>query len=154
MKRTMLMMIMLALIMSAGTAMAATDTSNLDVLVTVQNMCRITSTTDVDFGTYDPTDPADDTDGVGDIKFRCTKGANYGIYIVRTNTMTDGTDNLTYALYTDVARTSVFPSSSVGTPDTSVSNAVATKNIYGKITAQQDVQAGNYSETVTATIEY
>jgi len=153
MRRLIVIIMAMSMLLAAAAVMAATDTDTLNVLVTVQNTCRITSTTDVDFGTYDPTDPANDDDGQGSINFRCTKGASYGIYIVRTNTMS-GPDSLTYELYEDAGRTSVFPSSSIGTPDTSASNAVATKDIYGRIPAQQDVQAGSYSETVTATIEY
>lgn len=154
MKKLMTLAIVMIVTLSAAAAMAATDTGTLDVTATVITACRVSSTDDVDFGNYDPTDPSDNTAGVGYGRFRCTKGTSYGTYIDRTNTMTDGTDNLTYELYSDAGRSSVYPSSSAGTPDTAASNAVIQADIYGTIGALQDVQAGSYAETVTFTVEW
>ncbi len=153
MKRLVIMLMTAAIILSAGVVMAATDTSSLNVLANCIDVCRISSTTDVDFGTYDPTDPVADTDGQGSVTFRCTKGSSYGVYIVRTNVMS-GPDTLNYELYSDAPRTVVFPSASVGTPDTSAGIAPMTRQIYGTIPALQDAAAGAYSESVTATVEY
>jgi len=154
MKKLMGMAIILTVALASASAMAGTDEGDLDVMATVTSACRVTSTGDVDFGNYDPTDPADNIAGQGFGRFRCTKDTDYGTYIVRTNTMTDGTDNLTYELYSDAGRSSVYPSAGGSTPSTAANNGTITADIYGKITAQQDVEAGAYSETVTFTVEY
>ena len=157
MKKLLVPAIIAAVTMYSAAAMAAgsTDSSNITVQANVISTCRVTSTNNVDFGDYDPTDDtADDTDGVGWARFRCTKNTSYGIYIVRNNQMSDGTDTLNYELYSDAGLSSAYPTASVGTPDSAASNGVIQADIYGKIPKEQDVEAGNYSETVAFTVEY
>ena len=153
MKRLVIAVVTAVILLSAGAVMAFTDTDTLTVQATCIDVCMISSTTDVDFGAYDPTDPLPNTDGQGSVTFLCTKGSSYGVFIVRTNVMS-GPDTLNYELYSDVGRTAVFPSASVGTPDTSAGNAPMTRQIYGTIPALQDAAAGAYSGSVTATVEY
>jgi len=154
MKKLMGMAIILTMTFASASALADTDTGALDVTATVISTCRVASTSNIAFGDYDPTDPADNIAGTGYGRFRCTKSTSYGTYIDRTNTMTDGTDNLTYELYSDAGRSSVYPSASVGTPSSAASNAVIQADIFGKIAALQNVQAGSYTESVTFTVEY
>jgi spore coat protein U-like protein len=68
--------------------------------------------------------------------------------------MTDGTDTLNYDLYQDISRATVWAAASPGTTGISANNAPNITNIYGRIPALQDVQAGAYSGTVTVTVEY
>ncbi len=154
MKKLMLIVIGLVLILSTVSAIAQTDTTALTASATVMGSCRLTSVTNLDFGTYDPTNPANDDDGVGDFTFRCTRGTNYDLYISGVRTMTDGTDTLNYDLYQDISRATVWAAASPGTTGISANNAPNTTNIYGRIPALQDVQAGAYSGTVTVTVEY
>ena len=155
MKKLTALAIILIVTLAAAAAIAATDTSSLDVTASVNGTCTISSTTDVAFGVYDPTDSTDNTVGQGSATIRCTKGTSYGTYIVRTNTMNGpGANTLTYELYTDAARTVAYPDATVGTPDTAPSNGPISLDIYGKITALQDVEAGAYTESVTFTVEY
>lgn len=154
MKKLMLIVIGLVLILSTVSAMAQTDTTALTASATVMGSCRLTSVTNLDFGTYDPTNPANDDDGVGDFTFRCTRGTNYDLYISGVRTMTDGTDTLNYDLYQDISRATVWAAASPGTTGISANNAPNITNIYGRIPALQDVQAGAYSGTVTVTVEY
>jgi spore coat protein U-like protein len=154
MKHLVVIITVLAVLLSATAVLAVTETSPLNVTAQVVSRCRITSVTNLDFLTYDPTDPVDDDDGVGDVTFRCTRGTIYEIYIAGIRTMTDGVDTLSYELYQDAARTTVWPSGLPGVGGTSASNAPVTQGIYGRIPALQDVQAGIYSGTVTVTIEY
>jgi spore coat protein U-like protein len=134
--------------------MAGSDTGTLDVSATVISTCRIISTDNVDFGNYDPTNIVADDDGAGSGTFRCTKGTSYRTYIARSNTMTDGTDSLTYELYSDSGRSSSYPSASPGISGNAASNVPITADIYGTISALQDAQPGSYFETVTFTVEY
>ncbi len=155
MKRLIVIIMAISMLLTANTVFAATDTASLDVLVNVVSRCRISSTTDVDFGNYDSTDPADNIVGQGSAAFRCTRGTNYQMYIVRTNVMSFGTETLNYVLYSDPARTSVYPTILPGVAGLSVSNAQVIEDIYGRIPALQDALAGGpYSETVTFTVDY
>ena len=155
MKKTMIFLIMVALLLTAGTAFAATATQSLTVSVTVPNLCRITSVTNVTFTTpYDTTDSNQNDSGQGDFTFRCTRGTNYDLYITGTRQMTNGTDNLNYLLYQEAGRTTLWPAAAPGVTGTAPSNEAITTGIYGRIPALQDVSVGNYSGTVTLTVEY
>lgn len=157
MKKFLAIATIFAVSLTAAAVFAATDTGTLEVRASVIGTCRvITPATDVDFGNYDPTDTLDNSSGAGDFSFRCTRGTSYGTYIVRNNQMANGaaTETLDYELYTDMARTAVFPSSSVGTPDTAATNSPITIDVYGTIPALQDVPVDTFSETVTFTVEY
>lgn len=154
MKGLIVVIMAFALVLTATAAMAATETSALTVSASVSAACRITGVTNLDFGTYDPTDPANDDDGVGDFTFRCTKNTAYDLYIAGARTMTDGTDTLNFEMYQEVGRTTVWSSATPGITGTSASNAQDTRNIYGRITPMQDVGVGAYSGTVTVTIQY
>ncbi len=144
----------LIVVLTATFAMAATATNSLTAAASVVTMCRITSVTNLDFGTYDPTDSANDDDGVGNMAFRCTRGTNYDVYITGARTMTDGTDTLNFQLYQEAGRTTAWPSGAPGVSGVSANNAPVSSGIYGRIPALQDVQAGSYAGTVTVTINY
>jgi len=149
------MMLSAALVLTAGAALAATATGNMNVSASVAANCRITGVTDITFGTaYDPTDPAANDSGSGDFTFRCTKNTAYGLYIAGTRTMTDGTDTLNFELYEDAGRTTVYDSASPGNTATAASNGPVTENVYGRIPALQDVGVGAYAGSVTVTVEY
>lgn len=155
MKKIVIVLVAALAVAMAGVAMAATATNNLTASATAISSCRIDSVSNVAFGNYDPTDSTDNTAGSGSIVSRCTKNTTYRIYITGTRTMTDGTDLLEFDLYSDAGRTSVFPSTFAGaTPATAANNSPTTTNVYGKIPAQDNVQAGSYSATLSATVEY
>ena len=155
--RLLLILMAMAIVAFAGTAMAATATGTLDVTASVASTCNVTSTTDVAFGSYDPTSGTDDTDGSGSFSFRCTKNNAFQLHIARTDNMNNGTDNLAYVLYSDAGRTTAWAIAAAADPageSPAGSNAVKTRDVYGKIPALQDVSAGAYTETVTVTVTY
>jgi spore coat protein U-like protein len=152
-KRLLIPLIIVAFVLTAGSAFAATATNTLNASVNVVNGCRVLSVTDINFGSYDVTDPTD-LDAAGDFTFRCTKGTAYEIYITGARTMTDGTDTLNFELYTDPARTSAWQSAASGSTVTAASNAPATMDVYGRIPAQQNVGVGAYTGSVTITVLY
>ena len=154
MKRILLILLAVVVVFISANAMAATDTNNLTSTVIVPAVCNIETVTNLDFGTYDPTSGTADDDGVGDLSFRCTKGTDYDVYITGARTMTDGTDTLNFEMYRESGRTTAWPSASVGVTGTAASNAVITLDIYGRITALQDVEAGTYNGTVVVTVQY
>jgi len=154
-KSVLFLFVFLVVIMFGFTkgALAATKTNNLVVTASVEAACTITSVGDINFGAYDPTSSSP-LDADGNMKFRCVKGTTYKTYIVGTRSMTNGTDTLSFALYTDSNRTTVFPSDNSGSGAQASSNQEITVPIYGRVAAQQDVSVGNYSRTLTATVEY
>lgn len=153
MKKAMLMMVVAIMVLTAGSAFALTVTQNFNVLASVPERCQITAANDLDFLSYDPT-AGTPTDADTTYTFRCNRGTTFEIYITRTNQMTDGTDKLSYDIYTDALRTTAYPSATTGVLETSVSSVPETRTVYGRIAAGQWVGAANYSEIVTLTVEY
>ncbi|MEH1872450.1 Csu type fimbrial protein [Nostoc sp.] len=151
---------------SAAPAMAGTATSNLGVSALVTANCTI-STTPVAFGNYDPigANASTDLNGTGSVATTCTNGSSVVITLGQgSNADTGSTDAvplrramsgsnyLSYSLYSDSARTTVWENTTgvavtgTGTP---VSNTV-----YGKMVAGQNVPIGSYTDTVVATVTY
>jgi spore coat protein U-like protein len=144
---------------------AATATANLSATASVANNCTI-STGTVDFGSYDPivAHASGNLDANGTVTITCTKGAmttiglNLGANASgSTRRMTDGSSNyMTYELYQEVGRTTVWGNSGGGllTPAAAPSSAPHAYTVYGRVTAAQDVPAGSYSDTVVATVTF
>jgi spore coat protein U-like protein len=147
------------------TASAATATANLSVSATVTNNCTI-STAAVAFGSYDPVvaHASVDLDGTGTVVVACTKGAvaTVGLGLGSnasgsTRRMTDGASEfLTYELYQDAGRTTVWGNAGAGlySPGAAPSKTARNFTVYGRVAANQDVVAGNYSDTVVATVNF
>ena len=130
--------------------------STINVTVNVISSCNITSTTAVAFGVYDPLNALDNTAGSGSFTFVCGTVTAYQLHISGTRQMSDGGGNLlNYQLYTDVARTSVWPPSTPSSETgTATSGVPVTRNAYGRIFAGQDVPAAAYTSTLTVTVTY
>ena len=157
MKKTLLAVIVVAVLAMAGTAFAASATTNLTVTANVANICTIsTNPGNVDFGTYDPTSLTDNVTGQTSFRYKCTKGTSYKVYITRNNQMLmGGLDPLNYELYSDSPRTNVFPKfNAAASSQTSANNGEVTVDIYGKIPHSQDVEAGVHTEIDIITIDY
>lgn len=144
---------------------AATATANLSVSATVSNNCTI-STAALAFGSYDPVvaHASTNLDGSGTVTIACTKGAattiGFGLgsnAAGSTRRMGDGaSDFLTYELYQDSGRTTVWGNSGAGlfTPAAAPSKAARNFTVYGRVTSNQDVPAGSYADTVVATVNF
>lgn len=147
-------------------AQAATATANLSVSATINNNCTIT-TAAVGFPAYDPivthaTAPDDSTSG--SVTITCTKGsaATIGLGLGSNVSgsqmrMLNGAANfLNYALYQDASRTTVWGNSGSGllSPVAAPSKAPRAFTVYGRIPAGQDLPAGTYTDTVTATVNF
>ena len=148
----------------AAPAFAQTATANLSVSATVAKNCSIT-TTAVAFGSYDPivTNATTPLDGTGTVVVTCTKGAGTRIDLGlganasgSTRQMAGGSDFLTYELYQDSGRATVWGSgASAGqTIAAAPSKAPRTFTVYGRVAAGQDVAAASYNDTVVATINF
>src|SRR5690242_10156726 len=148
---------------------AATATSNLSVTASVSANCSI-STAPVAFGAYDPvsTNASTPLNGTGTVNVTCTSGASTTITLGQgsnANTgSTDaaparrlsdgGTNFLTYSLFQDAGRTTVWGNTGgTGVANTGTGTQTAV-TVYGSVAAGQNVPAGNYSDTVVATVTF
>ncbi|MDZ4165567.1 MAG: spore coat U domain-containing protein [Smithellaceae bacterium] len=148
------MLIVSIFFVGAGSASALTHTNPLNVTASVVASCRVTGVTDIAFGDYDVTD-ATAKDAAGNMVFKCTKSTAYKTYVVGTRTMLNGAEVLNFEIYSDAGRTAAYPATSgAGLTGTAASSANITRDIYGRIPAEQDVATGSYARELTATIEY
>jgi spore coat protein U-like protein len=148
-----------------STAKAASATANLAVSATVTNNCTI-STQALAFSAYDPVvaHASADLDGTGTVTVACTKGAATTVGLAlgatpagSTRRMTDGSGNfLTYELYQDASHSTVWGISGTAlfTPPVAPSKAARAFTVYGRVNRDQDVPAGNYADTVVATVNF
>ena len=103
-------------------------------------------------------------DGTGTVTIACTKGATTTIGLGlggnasgSTRRLTDGSGNyLTYEAYQDSSHATVWGTSGAGllTPAAAPSKAARNFTVYGRIAGNQDVPAGSYTDTVTATVNF
>ena len=146
----------------SGQAQAATATATFGVSATVVKACTI-STTALSFGNYDPTSGSA-VDGSSTVTVNCTNGTQYNVGLnagtgsgatISSRKMTQGSYSLSYALYQDSARSSNW-GNTVGTDTISgtASASPTSLTVYGRVPAGQNVPAGAFSDTITATITY
>lgn len=161
-------LVLLALL-ATGTSLvsAATVTTSFTVSATVLSSCAV-SATNLAFGSYDPND-ASDNDATSVVTVTCTLLTPYHVQLNEGQNSVGGSvtarrmlgpgasDFLNYALYRDASRTLNWGK----TDDTDTVNGVGTgillpadHTVYGRITKNQDVNTGAYSDTITVTVSY
>ena len=151
--------------LSAQPAYAATTSSTLDVSATVTSNC-VVSTSPIAFGYVDVTNGAN-VDGTGGLSVTCTSGTGWSAdadacggtgATLAVRKMSDGSNLLNYALYTDAGRTTIWGDGAGGTTATisGTGNGVAqASTIYGRVpSGQTSLPAGDYLDTVTVTVTY
>jgi spore coat protein U-like protein len=146
---------------AAPASAASTQSTTFLVKANVDANCTIDAA-DLDFGTYDPTG---NLDASSQISITCTNatawnvGLNEGSFAGATVTSRKMTGPssfaLAYSLFTDSARTQNW-GNTVGTDTVSGTGTGAADavTVFGRIPASQNVGAGSYQDTVTATITF
>jgi spore coat protein U-like protein len=132
---------------------------------TVQAACSLTSTS-IAFGSYDIFSPSS-LDTLGQVIFRCGNNDHDvsisldkgGAPTFNPRRMLNGASTLNYNLYLDAARTVIWGDGSSGTQNFFVRNPQPNNRdisvpIYGRVPAGQGASVGNYSNTVTVTINF
>ncbi len=157
-----------AMALLAVPASAGTDTANLTVQASVTANCTI-STSTLNFGAYDPivSHKASDLTGEGGVTVTCTNGAAVTITLgqgsnadagstddVPLRRMTDGTNFIEYFLYSNEARDTVWGNTEATDVAETGNGAAQLQVVYGKVTMDQQVPAGSYSDTVLATVTF
>jgi spore coat protein U-like protein len=159
-------LLFVALLGFEGAAHAGTSTSNLAVSATVTSTCSI-SAGSLAFGAYDPV-AASQVDGSATVSVNCTKGATTKITlgqgshaalgstdVIPLRRMSDGTNFLSYVLFADASRTTVWGNTVLtGVAYNASSSSTQQLSVYGRITASQDIPAGSYTDVVVATITF
>lgn len=169
MKKTLLAAAVIILLVTAGSAYAATATSQFQVSASVAANCTITSTA-LDFAAYDPvgTNASNPLNVNGSVSVSCTKGApitvgldngaSYGLGPSGATfraMLATGSNYLSYQLYQDSAYSKLWGASGTGLVSwTSTSKASHPFTVYGQIPAGQDVAIGSYKDTITATVNF
>lgn len=108
-------------ILTTGNALSA-DTATVDVTAVVQGTCSFDTTTyNLDFGVIDPASGADVTASV-DLAFTCSNGTSWTLTDVNgVQTMSDGTNNLTY----NIAQTATTGTGSGSTQNVTLDGTIA-----------------------------
>lgn len=155
---------------TALTAMAATQTSTLNVTATITNVCAISTTNGVAFGAYDPVTANATTPltATGALSVTCTSGATEPVITLGVGNnpnvagsaaapqrqMISAGNLLAYYLYQDSGYSVVWGNTAgSGEAYTGIGTA-STLTVYGSIPAGQNVPAGSYADSVVATVTY
>ncbi len=123
------------------------------------------STTAVVFGTYNVFSAAP-VDSTGTVSYRCNGGAKAVLVTVTKGqsatflprVLGKGAEKLSYNLFMDAARTTVWGDFSAGTwahiDVDPPNNRDIPVTVYGRIPPGQDISAGSYSDTVTVVVNF
>ena len=145
-------------------AFAATASSTLNVDATVTANCTVT-TSPIAFGSINPLSGSN-IDATGGISVTCTNGTSWTAAAgvgsgtgasFASRLMANGANLLSYNIYTDSGRTTVWGdgTSSTATVGNTGSGSAQSVTIYGRVTSgQTSVPPGNYSDTVSVTVTY
>jgi spore coat protein U-like protein len=142
----------------AGSARAAGSvTSTFTVTAAVQSSCLLSSA-NIDFGSYNANNSSDLT-ATGKVSAQCSNGSSYSIALsvpsggASARALANGSNSLTYQLYKDSARTSVWGDQSNVLTATGSGQQVD-HVVYGNVPKNQFVPIGTYTDTVTATVTF
>lgn len=160
-----------AALLTGNNAWAGQDTGTFNVTASVAANCKITTTSDVAFGAYDPLGTGTQN-ATGSISVACTKGTSSAVvaldngenYAAGTRQMKGGTTSsmLAYKLFepssnaagATCAYTTEWNSTNTLSLTSAPSKAARTYNVCGQIALGQDVAADSYSDLVTATVTF
>ncbi len=155
MKKTLIPIVLVALIAVAPAAFAGAANSTLTVNASVAANCTISNAT-LSFGAYDPvgTNASAALDASTSMDVACTKGVNPSVvFAAAGGTITGGGGTLNYTLWQEIGHTTAFNTAkSLGAAP---SKAARSFSIFGSIAGGQDVPvAALYTGTIQATVNF
>lgn len=121
--------------------------------------CSISVPTSVAFGTYDVYGAF--VDSAGTVRIGCILATNVTVDLSRGNAptfipryMVNGAQHLTYNLYLDAARTSIWGDNTGGSSHGGSYPGSTSVTIYGRIPSGQDAWSGSYTDSIVATVTF
>jgi spore coat protein U-like protein len=145
-----------------GEAKAATATATFTVQLTIASSCIINSAGNLNFGSSGVI--AANIDQTSTLQVQCTNTTPYTISLdqgtgsgatVAARKMTNGANTITYSLYQDTGRTTVW-GNTIGTNTVAGTGNGASQSytVYGRVPPQTTPAAALYSDTITVTVTY
>jgi spore coat protein U-like protein len=152
-----------ALLCVASAVHAATTTTSFTVQITIVATCVINSATTLNFSSTQGVLSAN-VDQTSTIQVTCTSSTPYSIGLskgadsgatVAARKLSDGTNTITYSLYTDASRSTVW-GNTVGVDVVSATGngSAQSYTVYGRVPPQATPPPGTYNDTVTVTVNY
>lgn len=147
--------------------MAESSNHTLQVSATVASKCLMQGET-LSFGTYDPAS-ANNTaalNATGSLQIKCTRNTSATISMdsgqyasqaagtSRAMRSADGENYLSYDLYLDPARSTVWNDVNKAVYSAASGGVTSAISIYGTVPASQDVGDGQYNDVVTITANF
>jgi spore coat protein U-like protein len=162
MRRALFLLVLLSSLGVANTARAQTSTSTFSVTATVLASCSVVGGVPLAFGVVTP---GVQRDGSVLISAVCTVGTPYTLALdagtgtgatVASRRMTSGGDTLTYTLYQDASRTTLWGDGTAGTSTRSSTGTGLAQSftVYGRVPSSAAAAVGSYSDTITVTATY
>ncbi|QKC82862.1 spore coat U domain-containing protein [Mesorhizobium sp. NZP2077] len=145
-----------------GEARATTTTTPMVVQMTITASCTISSASTLNFGSSGVI--AANVDQTSTVQVQCTNTTPYNIGLdagtgtgatVAARKMTNGAATITYSLYSDSGRTTVW-GNTIGTNTVSATGSGSAQSftVYGRVPAQATPAPAVYTDTVTVTVTY
>lgn len=164
MKTSLPQKLLMACSLCSLAAHAGSVNTTFGVSATVVSTCSTVTATALAFGDYDPLSGSN-KDSTNTIDVTCTMGTPFAIKLnggvngtINARVMQEDTGSglLSYGLYTNAARTTVWGDGSTGTSVSGTGTGSAVQQtVYGRIAASQTGKnAGTYSDTITVTVDY
>lgn len=157
--KTSIYALVISILITSSTVLFAEshDSSNFNIKITIKESCNISSktTSDLDFGTVERSSPEVSTQGK--LNVTCTQGTPYNISLKSKRLMTTQTTQMTipYQIYQDSTQQVIWGSDVNNAYTNTGTGTTQNIPIWSKVTAEHtNVPAGNYSDTVTAVINY
>jgi spore coat protein U-like protein len=151
-----------ALALCGNEAQAATATTTFTVQMTIAASCIINSASALNFGTSGVIGA--NVDQTSTLQVQCTNTTPYNISLdpgigtgatVAARKMTNGANTITYSLYSDAGRTTVW-GNTIGTNTVAATGSGASQpfTVYGRVPPQSTPAAALYTDTITVTVTY
>lgn len=146
-------------------AQTSPQTATLSVTASVPSVCTI-STSPLAFGNYNSV-TGEAVNGTGTVSVTCTNGSAATVTLgqganfdtgstdaIPLRRMTDGSHFLSYQLYSDSGRTTVWGNTAPTGEAHTGTGTLTALTVYGRINASQNAFAGSYTDSVVATITF
>ena len=162
MKHRIAVLLMLGLLPWGALHAQQTASTTFRVTAKVNAVCGVTAT-DLAFGTY-TSNAGTPLQGTTLLKATCTPSTTYYLGLdqgqspgatINQRKMVSGANNLTYQLYSDSSRSTIWGNTAGTDTVTGVGTGLAQDHtVYGAVPAAQSVPAGDYGDTITVRVYY